>query len=438
MSLQDALKDLRNVARRLDTANFNPQMNALEEFLNGIKVNKPAEPPRDVLEELLRKFLRGNENFSASDKRKLPFIIHESPITFNDTIKILRKVDFSRTSHLRNVMGVYLQHYDDSNKTELLRQKLNGVRNVDSVTLKKTFAAREYLFGDRRFDNMAKIFTQKLSVAGVLEDFGLSGFYKTANFIQAALKFFFRTNTPPAAQFEILDELDADFDTYENIFPAVADALIQTVYRTGYGKKKCMEIFYRRLGDPRFGDSRFNWQGVSQKSKDIFSHWLSEEDLEIFFELIRATALDSMWRYREKFWRAYLPHIVKTKIFLGNNAKRLAAQIKGKVNLNHGTLRGAAADQSVFVFQIGRYIFSEWSHSGKLRVQEVEKQMHLFDFGENLFEYDSISRDVLIRNSIAEWIHSSPQTYFWQGEVSEWLEENCGISKIINDWGLES
>ena len=30
MSLRDALKDLRNVARRLDAVTFNPQMNALE------------------------------------------------------------------------------------------------------------------------------------------------------------------------------------------------------------------------------------------------------------------------------------------------------------------------------------------------------------------------------------------------------------------------
>ena len=438
MSLRDALKDLRNVARRLDAVTFNPQMNALEKFLNGIIIDKPAEPPRDVLEELLRKFLRGERNFSAREVKSLPFIIHEPPITYNDTITILREADFSRTSHLRNVMGVYLQHYDDSNKTELLRQKLNGVRNVDSVTLKKTFAAREYLFGYQRFDNMTKIFAQKLSVAGVLEDFGLSNFYKTANFIQAALKFFFRTNTPPAAQFEILEELDADFDIYGNIFPAVSDALIQTVYRTGYGKKNCMEIFYRRMGDPRFGDSRFKWQGVSQNSIDLFSHWLSEEDLEIFFELIRATAVDSMWRYREKFWRAYLPHIVKTKIFLGNNAKRLATQIKDKVSLNHGTLKGAAADQSVFVFQIGRYIFSEWSHSGKLRVHAIEATFNLFDTAEDFFENDFISRNILIRNSIAEWIHHSPQTYFWQGEVSDWLRENLGIDKTINDWGLES
>ena len=170
--------------------------------------------------------------------------------------------------------------------------------------------------------NMEKLFAQKLSVAKVIETFGLSNFYKASNFIQAAIVNFFRINKEMSAQFEILDELDTDFDTYKNIFPYIADALIQSVAFTGLGKKKCIEIFYRRLGDPRFGYMRFNWDKISEKSKDIFLRWLVEDDLEIFFKIIKQTALDRMWRYREKFWRAYLPHISSTWIFLGSDAKR--------------------------------------------------------------------------------------------------------------------
>ena len=447
MSLREAIKDLRNVARTLNKANFNFEMNALESFLDGIKVDKPAKPPEDILKPLLNKYLRGERNFSAREVRALPFIIHEPPITLNQTIEILRKLDFLKTSHLRGVLSVYLLNYDDSNKTERLRRELNNVRNVESVSLKKIFAAREYLFVDKRFQNMSKLFAEKLSVENSLETLGLSNFYKASNFIQTALKIFFRSNAAPVpAQFKILDELDADFDAYRNIFPYIADALIQSVdaliqsvYRTGYGKKKCMKIFYRRLGDPRFGNSRFKWQGVSQKSIDIFSQWLSEEDLEIFFELIRNTAVDSMWRYREKFWRAYLPHIVKTKIFLGSDAERLAAQIKDKINLKHGTLKDATADQSVFVFQIGRYIFSEWSHNGKLRVHKIEATFNLFDTAEDFFEKNSINRDILVKNFIEEWTHYPHiGQKSWQNKVSAWLKENCRITKTERDWRLEN
>ena len=437
MSLRDAIKNLRNIAKRLDNANFNPQMTALEKFLDGLKVDKPALPPEDVLEKLLQKFLRGEQNFSAREVRALPFIIHKPEITSHDTAKILRLMDFSRTSHLRGVLIAYLSKYDDSNKTELLRQTLNSLRGIESPSLIKVFAARENLFGDRRFTNMTKIFAQKLSVATVLAEFGLSDFYKASNFIQTAIKIFFRTNTPLAAQFKILDELDAEFDTYKNIFPAVADALIQTVARTSFGKNRCVEIFYRRLGDPRFGDSQSNWRTVSPKSVEIFSQWLSEDDLETFFKLISDAAVDTNWKYREKFWRAYLPYITKTKIFLGTIARTRAAQLKDNATLRHGNLTGAMATQSVFVFQIGQYIFSEWSHAGKLRVHNVTTTVNLFDMTEDFFNRVSINRKMLVNDFVAEWKHHSPQSHFWQKQVSEWLKVNCGVNKTKKDWELE-
>lgn len=438
MSLRDSIKDLRNAARRLDAAEFNPSMNALEEFLSGIKVDKPVKPPEDFLGKLLWKFRNRIEDFSSREIRALPFIIYEPEIVSYEMITILRLMDFSRTSHLRGILSVYLLNHDDSNKTERLRRELNNVRNVVSISLRKIFAAREYLFSNERFQNMSKLFVEKLSVKSSLETLGLSNFYKTSNFIQTSLKIFFRSNVATLSdKFKILDELDAEFDTYKNIFPVIADTLIQSVALTGFGKNKCIEIFYRRLGDLRFGDSRFKWNNVSKDSKDIFSCWLSAEDLETFFELIRQTAVDSMWRYREKFWRAYLPYIAKTKIFLGNDARRLAAQIKNKIKLNHGNLRGAMVNQSVFIFQIGQYIFSEWSHNGKLRIQRTNSQISLFDGGDSLFENNSINRDMLVYNAVAEWIHSSPRTYSWQNKVSEWLKINCGVIKTENDWRIK-
>ena len=90
---------------------------------------------------------------------------------------------------------------------------------------------------------------------------------------------------------------------------------------------------------------RFNWDKISEKSKAIFLRWLVEDDLEIFFKIIKQTALDRMWRYREKFWRAYLPHISSTWIFLGSDAKRVARQL-GDKNMGHGSLDGGASDRN--------------------------------------------------------------------------------------------
>ena len=439
MSLRDAVKDLRKVAKILDAATFEPQMNELEKFLNGIKIDAPALPPADFLKKLLEKFLRGDENFSSRELKTLPFIIFEPPITLSDTEKILSTLNFFRTRHLLNIVSVYLLNYDGSAKTELLRRKINFVPESlagNSLRLKKIFASKDKLFGNERFSNMAKLFAQKLSVNDSLETIGLSGFYKASNFIQVALINFFRSNVASlSAQMKLLTELDASFEAYENIFPAVADALIQSVYRAGFFKEQCIKIFYRRLGDPRFGNSRFKWNGVSRKSRDIFCHWLSSEELETFFEIVKTTALDKQWKYREKFWRTYLPYIVNTKIFLGATARNIAARLEG-VKLHHGDLQSAEDNQSVFVFQIGRYIFSEWSHNGKLRIHEPQTQITLFDTAEDFFERDSLGRNDFLKNFRLEQIHSSPQTYFWQKKVSAWIKMNCGINKTKNDWEL--
>ena len=99
-------------------------------------------------------------------------------------------------------------------------------------------------------------------------------------------------------------------------------------------------------------------------------------------------------------------------------------------NVGHGSLDGGASDQSVFVFQIGQYIFSEWSHNGKLRVYTTESANHFFGLS-------SLSKWEINENFVEAWIHSSPGTYSWQKKVSEWLKINCGVNKTENDWGLK-
>ena len=448
LNLRGSIRDLRNVAKTLNAANFNFSMNALEKFLDGITVDKPAEPPEDILKPLLVKFLCGDYNFSSREIRNLPFIIYDSSITYNEAIKILRFMDFSRTSHLRGVLSVYLLNYDGSKKTELLRQKLNAIRNVDTVSLRKIFAASDKLFANERFMNMARLFADKLSVTNSLETIGLSNFYKTSKFIQASLRNFFRMPKFITDQFVILDELDAEFDTYQNIFPDLADAMIQNVVvNQNFGKKKCIDVFYRRLGDPRFGDRRFSWDRVSEKSKEIFKAWIAEDDLRIFFEITRevlrkalalvktqeerdkAIANIKMWDEREFFWKFYLPYIGNTWVVLGSNAQEIAYQLKDM--RIHGKLLGNYdKDKSGFLFQIGSYIFAEWSHNGALRVYPAQR---VKDYIGNNISKTKMMEVPVADDGKGRWVHkdsrdeNSGEIISWQHKVSKWLEKNCGI-----------
>lgn len=413
MSLHEAIADLRGTAKRLNAATFKPDMNALQKFVDTLEAgNVSATPPTDVRQRALEKFLRGDNDFTRRERRALPFIIYEGAINLDGVKKILRLLDFDNTRHISGLVNVYLTGYDASAKTDLLRLLLNYGRLADnSRRLQKIFSMRKFLFGDNCLANTAKLLAQRQSVNVVLEDLGLTNFFKVSNFIHAALKNFYRTSYR-AAQMKILQELDADPAAYKNIFPAAADALIPIV--DGAGKKICLTIFYRRLGDPRFGFTRFNWNAVSDNARQIFMHWLSEDDLETFFNIVAATSNDKQWSYREKFWRRYLPRITNTWIFLTGNAKQYAAQSK----VSHGVLKNGGGKQAVFVFQIRRYIFSEWSNVGKVRAYASSR-------GEEFFGQSEINGDFIRKSFVEDWIHSSPQTNFWQDEVTAWIAWHC-------------
>ena len=249
MSLRDAIKNLREVAKKLNAAKFDPKLDALKKFVDSIEITTPAEPPVEFLNQLLAKFLR-REDFTRRELRSLPFIIYKPEVTFDGAKNILRRLNFFHAGQLRGLVTAYLLNHDGSTKTELIRRQVNLIpadMAGNSLTLRKVLAAREHLFGNERFANMTKLFTQKLSVDRALETLGLSNFFKTSQFIHAALKHFFRANVELSAQIELLRRLDKDSSAYEDIFPTAASTLIQAVDRSRNVnmRETCLEIFYR-------------------------------------------------------------------------------------------------------------------------------------------------------------------------------------------------
>lgn len=418
LDLRSSIRNLKTVVKTLEATNFNFNLNAVKTFADKIDVKTIEKRPlEEDLETLLEKFLRGVRNFSRQELKNLPYIIYKPEITLNHVKEIWNAMDVHNKRHLSGVISVYLQKHDDSPKTDFLRQNLNSMKyDGFSQRLKKIFEVRDKFFSNERFTNMAKLFAQKLSINDSLETIGLSGFYKTSNFIAEALKLFFRSNIASlSGQMKLLTELDTEYDTYKNIFPAIADALIQKVYHGGQFKTQCIKIFYRRLGDPRFGNGSFNWQTVSPKSRDIFSHWLSEEDLETFFRIVAETTNDEQWDYREKFWRKYLPYITNTWIFLARDARRYAVQS----NLNHGILKNGNGNQAVFVFQIRKYIFSEWSNVGKVRAHDLSHS-------EKFFGSDELNGEFIRKNFVDGWVHfPHGGANCWQDKVRTWIRANC-------------
>ena len=62
-------------------------------------------------------------------------------------------------------------------------------------------------------------------------------------------------------------------------------------------------FFVRHFGHPNLRSRKHKWAGVPEDIRRVVIRWLVERVLDQFFLLIKETALDRHWRYREAFWR---------------------------------------------------------------------------------------------------------------------------------------
>lgn len=212
---------------------------------------------------------------------------------------------------------------------------------------------------------------------------------------------------------------------FPNLVPWCASHLIPAahIYSDGNVIDRLRSFFLRHLGDPRLQPVK--WASVREEAVSIFKQWIAKSDLEFFFNLVEETEGDSKWIYRRKFWEAYLPYIENTWVLLGRDAQKLFQYSLNRYQYEKerrfGRLRGAKADQSAFLLQIGQYVFVEWSSSGSCRVFKLEHCP--VRFGQGLCEGTRLRRD----NCELIVVHHSSETYSWQSRLARWILEKLGI-----------
>lgn len=134
-----------------------------------------------------------------------------------------------------------------------------------------------------------------------------------------------------------------------------------------------------------------------------------------------------MWRYRRKFWSAYLPHITDAWVAFGSQGEHLARETARRTEDNNfkrfGLLHGAVAGtHAVLIMTIGDLTIAEWSHSGKCR-------MWLRGHPNAPKLYASHYRAEDLRWS--EWweaSHTGNEAYGWQGKFAEKIRRETGVS----------
>ncbi len=188
-------------------------------------------------------------------------------------------------------------------------------------------------------------------------------------------------------------------------------------------RERLQPFFVRHFGDPRVQSGR-RWPSVPDEVRRVVIRWLNERALEQFFLLVKETALDNHWRYREAFWRAFLPLDPDIWFVLGRSARALLQKVNAKSDEPEttATLRGAQGDQSVLLMHLPGVTVAEWSHAGTCRFWLDGTPGAPALYG-NVY-----SRSELTRAANFEQRHHGSPDGRWQDRIMAWLRDNTGIA----------
>lgn len=444
--IRDTVTEGNNHKRELPEKVINSRLQALVmemESKYGSAVKPRATTDLIALQSKAKRIYRNSgEKFSNLEISNLPFILFAKETNSELFDFLLTEcIDISRETRLRRLLYTYFYNYTNNKETVAIASKiLLYFRYKQETDFKSQFLRKMFIYKDKFFTSGSKLLMnsmyRKYGLQGTIDQLGLNGTLEKSNFILYTLRDYYGNESSDVRKYEIFDELlIKDFAGYEIILPRLMDNLIILTDKNNNAewKKRLLKIGHEKLGDPRIPLYQTRWNGtngVSQMAQKIFLKWLANNDLTLFFKIIDATATDRMWRYRDKFWRAYLDYIVNTKVFFGIEAQRIAKQVAKDELFNYGSLDfGAESNHSAFLFEIGNYTFCEWSHNGKLYVWRCDKAPVNF--------YDNRTRKSKMANSnyVEAFVHASANTYSWQKKVANWLAQNCGISKSRFDWG---
>jgi hypothetical protein len=203
------------------------------------------------------------------------------------------------------------------------------------------------------------------------------------------------------------------------------------------------KLLIHQLGDPRIKSA--NWHDANEHSKKTIRAWLSSASLQTFFDVI-ADHADKDFKYRRSFWTAYLKAgaIHDAWLALGTNVWNAAKTIP-ELDGGYGYLDGTAPDKSAILFQIGNYLFCEYSHSGALRVWPLDERFTP-KLHQNKYQHGRLMHDSMkfpedpgyrLNDTACDgkglW-HVGGKKGRWQIKASRFIGDKCRIYLTQKDW----
>lgn len=419
-----------------------PHTDAVCRKLSGMADRMISVNPIDLqvlVKKAVRMYQGSREEFNWREIRSLPFVIFSPEVTLPAARYILKQIDLEKTTCFRRLLFAYFRGYKPKeSKTEWIRtvlwkQMQKNDRRVRSIHFLQDFPQ---LLAKDGVSQMAEFFSEG-DLYGGLQTLSFPSTLYGSNFVKAAIVNAFQMDIGLDAKQNLLKDLTEN-PVYKGLVPKVVGPVIISVDEEGGDSAKnwLMQLVFRYMGDPRGNNTA--WLYVEEKAKEIFLHWLVKNDFAVFFHIIASTA-DSMWKYRQAFWGAYMDEIRASRIIIGQKAKLILNQLPSEEKrklMAYDYLEGKSSDTSLLVFTIGQYTFIEVSHNGKLRVYSREKSpIQIFSQRHRTIYYS----DLINSDTEEEFVHTNPRGRGpnWQPKVRDWIYDHCGIWRKEQQWKVQ-
>ena len=419
-----------------------PHTEAVCRKLSGMADRMISVNPIDLqvlVKKAVRMYQGSREEFNWREIRSLPFVIFSPEVTLPAARYILKQIDLEKTTCFRRLLFAYFRGYKPKeSKTEWIRtvlwkQMQKNDRRVRSIHFLQDFPQ---LLAKDGVSQMAEFFSEG-DLYGGLQTLSFPSTLYGSNFVKAAIVNAFQMDIGLDAKQNLLKTLTEN-PVYKGLVPKVVGPVIISVDEEGSDSAKnwLMQLVFRYMGDPRGNNTA--WLYVEEKAKEIFLHWLGKNDFAGFFHIIASTA-DSMWKYRQAFWGAYMDEIRASRIIIGQKAKLILNQLPSEEKrklMAYDYLEGKSSDTSLLVFTIGQYTFIEVSHNGKLRVYSREKSpIQIFSQRHRTIYYS----DLINSDTEEEFVHTNPRGRGpnWQPKVRDWIYDHCGIWRKEQQWKVQ-
>ncbi|MDE0086937.1 MAG: EH signature domain-containing protein [Candidatus Poribacteria bacterium] len=190
----------------------------------------------------------------------------------------------------------------------------------------------------------------------------------------------------------------------------------------------------RKWQDPRIAGADVKWHGVSTEARKIFTKWLTEADLEFFFDIVAKACNDQKFAYRKAFWMAYLEHISFCRPVLRENVEKLIQHNPEALQFYRerqpATLTSGTSNQHAFIIQMGEYTFVEFSTNAACYVYHSSKMPFHLDSSDYTMNTSHSRRVNTLRNIALvdhRVNHVGSEKYSWQGRFESWIYNELGV-----------